>query len=447
MARVRAIGRRRLGPAARRALIPGSGLVLLSSATGGMHGDIFQLYVVDTLGYSPSLVSVIALGMIVSIPVQLLAPGIVSRFGHRTVMVAGSLTLAPALLLLFSAGLIIDGSRIAAAAVLFAGATVAGVGISICFGAAWTAWYVEFAEPADRPLFLAMFSFAAQGTVIMAFLVQTVCFDGAVTEVFYRGVVIYCLIYLLGSIIVYRHLPETTVREPISTFGKGGWREALRDHRGRLVVFGSAAQFVIGVPLLAVYALTVLDLPAAAIGVMLIVRSAASFVFAPVAGWFIGRIGTTTSIRVLGVALAAQMVLWTLLPRVGHHLAAIAAFTVLVVLSQVSRYAFGLAMSAIAFDVVEPEHRVRTFALVDAVSSAAMHLNLAAGGALVAASSTAALLDTSWIRLDPVKIVTAAGTVIIAYLTVAFHRMATGFVKQSLPDETTQKQRTIRDEM
>lgn len=231
MVRAWTIGRSRLGPAARKALIPGSGLVLLSSVTGGMHGDIFQLYVVHTLGFSPSLVSIIALGMIVSVPVQLLAPLIVSRFGHRTVMVAGSLTLAPALLLLFAAGLIIDECRIAAAALLLTGATLAGVGISTCFGAAWTAWYVEFAEPADRPLFLAMFSFAAQGTVIAAFLVQTMCFDGVVTEEFYRGVLVYCLLYLLGSIIVYRQLPETSVRQPIATFGKGGWREAVRDHR------------------------------------------------------------------------------------------------------------------------------------------------------------------------------------------------------------------------
>ena len=61
MARAWTVGRSRLGPAARKALIPGSGLVLLSSATGGMHGDIFQLYVVDTLGFSPSLVSVIVI--------------------------------------------------------------------------------------------------------------------------------------------------------------------------------------------------------------------------------------------------------------------------------------------------------------------------------------------------------------------------------------------------
>lgn len=431
MAHVRAVDRRRLGPAARKALIPGSGLVLLSSATGGMHGDIFQLYVVDTLGFSPSVVSVIALGMVVSIPVQLLAPGIVSRFGHRTVMVAGSITLAPALLLLYSAGLVIDGSRMAAAALLFAGATLAGVGVSICFGAAWTAWYVEFADPADRPLFLAMFSFAAQGTVITAFLVQTVCFDGVVTEVFYRGVLIYCLLYLLGSILVYRQLPESTVQQPIATFGMGGLREVLRDRHARLIVCGSAAQFLIGVPLLAVYALTVLDIPATAIGVLLIVRAAASFTFAPLGGWFIGRVGTTTAIRVLGVALAAQMVLWTLIPTVGHHPAGITAFTILVVLSQVSRYAFGLAMSAIAFDVVLPAHRVRTFSLADVASSAAMHLNLAAGGALVAASSTTALLDTPWIRLDQVKIVTAISALLVTILTVQFHRLATSVKIQS----------------
>lgn len=58
MVRAWTIGRSRLGPAARKALIPGSGLVLLSSVTGGMHGDIFQLYVVHTLGFSPSLASI-----------------------------------------------------------------------------------------------------------------------------------------------------------------------------------------------------------------------------------------------------------------------------------------------------------------------------------------------------------------------------------------------------
>ena len=426
MGRVPMIGRTRLGPAARKALIPGSGLVLLSSATGGMHGDIFQLYVVDTLGYRPSLVSVIAISMVVGIPVQLLAPRIVSRFGHRSVMIAGSLLLAPALLMLFTSGLVIGQSRIAAAALLLAGATLAGVGMSISFGAAWTAWYVEFAEPADRPFFLAMFSFAAQGTVIAAFLVQTVCFDGVVTDMFYRGVLIYCVIYLLGSIIVYHRLPESSVLQPIATFGHGGWREVARDRNARLIVCGSAAQFLIGVPLLAVYALTVLEVPTEAIGVMLIVRSVSSLLFAPMGGWFISRIGTATTVRIVGFALAAQMAVWTLIPRVGGSVGAIAGFTILVVLFQVSRYSFGLVLAAIGFDAVRPEHRVRTFALVDVASSAAMHLSLAAGGVLVAASSTFAFLDTPSIRLDCVKIITAISALIVVYLAFQFRTMATG---------------------
>lgn len=95
-------------------------------------------------------------------------------------------------------------------------------------------------------------------------------------------------------------------------------------------------------------------------------------------------------------------------------------------LFQVSRYSFGLVLAAIGFDAVRPEHRVRTFALVDVASSAAMHLSLAAGGVLVAASSTFAFLDTPSIRLDCVKIITAISALIVVYLAFQFRTMATG---------------------
>lgn len=173
-----------------------------------MSGDIFQLYVVDTPGYSPSLISLVAVCMIVSVPLQLMAPRLIDRVGHRHAMIYGAVALIPALLIVFAGGVVITQSRLLAAACLVTGATLAEIGISISFGAAWSAWYVEFTDARQRPLFLSMLSFAAHGTVIVAFVLQTVVFDGQVTEVFYRGVLLYCLAYLVGSIIVYRQLPD-----------------------------------------------------------------------------------------------------------------------------------------------------------------------------------------------------------------------------------------------
>lgn len=69
----------------------------------------------------------------------------------------------------------------------------------------------------------------------------------------------------------------------------------MRNADYRVILFGSAAQFLIGIPLLAVYALTVLDVPAAAVGVILIARSVASLLCAPVGGWLIGRVGTASA--------------------------------------------------------------------------------------------------------------------------------------------------------
>ena len=45
-------------------LIPMSGVTLLASATGGMSGDIFNLLVTQELGYTPSVLSLVYIGML-----------------------------------------------------------------------------------------------------------------------------------------------------------------------------------------------------------------------------------------------------------------------------------------------------------------------------------------------------------------------------------------------
>jgi hypothetical protein len=407
-----------------------SGLVLLGSATGGMTGDIFQLYVVGTLGYSSSWISVVALSMAVTVPVQLLAPRLVDGIGHRRVMTLGSVMVITALLIIFAASVFVAHSRLAAAVCLVAGSTLAGIGISISFGsassgAAWSSWYAEFTDSSQRPLFLSMLSFTSQSTMIAAFVIQTFVFGGQVTEVFYRGVLLYCVIYMLGAIIIYRQFPDPReVRH--ETASRICWRELMRNPDYRLILFASAALFLIGVPLVAVYALTVLKIPSAAVGFTLIVRSTASLVCAPIGGWLIARVGTLTSIRMLGIALFVQTLLWTVLPTIGDALLGIAAFVVLVAAVQVTKSAFALALVAVEFEVVRPEHRVRTFTLIDVVTSTATQVKLIVGALLISASTTGALVETSFVRLDVVKVFTAVGTVIVVYLMVQYRRMARG---------------------
>jgi hypothetical protein len=48
------------------------------------------------------------------------------------------------------------------------------------------------------------------------------------------------------------------------------------------------------------------------------------------------------------------------------------------------------------------------------------------GALLVSASTTGALVDTSFVRLDVVKVFTAVGAIIVVYLMVQYRRMARG---------------------
>ncbi|MGW0182839.1 MFS transporter [Nocardia sp. NPDC003345] len=399
-------------------------MVLFSYATGGMSGDIFQLYVTRTLGYSPSLISVVALTMIVSVPIQLFAPRLVESIGHRRTMIGGSLLFIPSLLLLFAAGDAATASRTAGAICLIAGTVSAEIAISISYGAAWSAWVADFTTSATRPVYLSIAGFASQGTLAAAFVVQTTVFGGEVGSAFYHCVLGYCLLYTVASVLVFRVLPDPVAHHRAEqAAARVGWREILSERTNRVILLAQIAQFLIGVPLLSVYAISVLAVPAAALGVVLVLRTAAALAGMPMAGWFIARFGTHRALAVFGGALVAEMVIWTVLPEIGSATAAIAVFTVLVLAFQLSKCVFAVATGSVEFDVVEPAHRVRTFTLMDIVSSAAMQANIAVGGLVVALGHRYALVDNSFIRLDAAKVSTAAGAFVALLMTLEYRRL------------------------
>ncbi|MBF6546637.1 MFS transporter [Nocardia brasiliensis] len=412
-------------------------MILFSYATGGMSGDIFQLYVTRTLGYSPSLVTIVALSMIISIPIQFLAPRIIEAIGHRTMMITGTLMFLPSLLLMYSGGELVALSRTAGACCFVVGATLAEIAISVSYGAAWSAWVVDFTTSANRPYYISLAGFVSQGTVAAAFLIQTTLFDGEVTETYYRIVLLYCLIYALASIAVFRRLPD-----PLEHRTTGGierrvrWREILAERNNRVILISQIGQFLIGVPLLSIYATSVLGVPAAALGIVLILRTVAALAGMPIAGRLITRFGATRALVAFGSILVAEMILWTVLPEFGGSATAITLFTTLVLGFQLSKCIFAVATSSVEFDVIKPEHRVRAFTLIDIVSSSAMQLNIAIGGLAVSMSRGGALLDSSFIRLDAVKILTALGAIVALYIAIEYHRMSASVVGSSKQPES-----------
>lgn len=408
-----------------RSLIPASGLVLLSSASGGMSADIFQLYVVQTLGYQPSLVGVIAAAGMVSIPLQLFAPRMVHRYSHRRVMLGGAALLLPALVVLLVSGAVTDQSRGVGAICLLAAAVAIEIAISMSFGAAWNAWVAEFTDSENRAVYISLSSTVSQLTIIAAFSIQTLCFQGLVPTVFYQLVIAYCIVYVMASLMVFRTLPQPNA--DVQAGGRIGLSDLLRlacDDRYRLMLGAAAGNFLIGVPLLAVYAITVLRVPSEFLGFILVLRTVTSFVATPLLGWLITRNSAQSIVRLAGFALTGQMIIWTALPvvRDGAHI--MAGLAVLVVVFQVSKAAFAMALTTIEFETIDRDDRVGVFTLIDLTSSTALQLNMLVGAILVDLSARMTFVDTNAVHLDPVKLSCAVGAVVAAIITAGYLRLA-----------------------
>jgi hypothetical protein len=266
---------------------------------------------------------------------------------------------------------------------------------------------------------------ASQFTIIVTFIIQTVCFDGMVPVDFYQGIVVYCLMYTVASLIVFRTLPAAVANAENN--GHVGIQMLLRtakDSRYRLMLAAAAGQFLIGVPLLAVYAVTVLEVPAEFLGVVLVLRTVTSFLATPLLGWLIHITSAQSIVRASGFALCIQMIVWTLIPVVGHRFVLLVGLAALVVVFQASKVAFSIALATVEYETIRPTERVGVFTLIDVTSSTAMQLNMLVGAVLVEVSASAAIISTGLLRLDAVKLSCALGACVAALLTVGYVRLA-----------------------
>jgi hypothetical protein len=404
-----------------RALIPGAGTLLLASATGGMSGDIFNLYLTDTLGYDPKVLTWIYLSMLLSIPVQLMAPRMADRFGYRRIMVAGAVLCLPALvLLMFARPLRVvpaDADRVLQELSFVAAAVLVEIAFSISFGSVWSAWIARFSDRANRPVFLATLSVAAQGVMATTFLCQTVIFAGAVTTTFYRGVLLAIAVYLVGAVLVFVTLPppdESADGE--SRPPQIGWVACWRRPVNRFIAVSEALQFLVGVPLLSVYLVVVLEYPTYLVSIALVARTLASLSLTLAVGRMIRARGSERIISRASAFIAVVLALWFLLPHYDGNPLLLAAVVLLVPALQLGKAALGICISDIQYELVPAAERIQAFTMTDLVSSSAMQVSAMLAALVISAARQGPL----FLHINLAQVWIGVGVVVALYLGATY---------------------------
>jgi hypothetical protein len=132
-------------------LIPMSGVTLLASATGGMSGDIFNLLVTQELGYTPSVLSLVYIGMLFSFPIQLFGPGIARRFTFRKLMLFGNFVSGLSIIAIVLAAQLNISSEIRVV-IIVSSAIIVEIAYSLSYGTVWFTWVGDVVDRNDRSI-------------------------------------------------------------------------------------------------------------------------------------------------------------------------------------------------------------------------------------------------------------------------------------------------------
>lgn len=405
-----------------RAIIPSAGTLLLASATGGMSGDIFNLYLTDTLGYDPKVLTWIYLSMLLSIPIQLMAPRLADRFGYRRIMVAGAVLCLPALVLLTFARPLrdvpADPDRVLQELAFVAAAVLVEIAFSISFGSVWSAWIARFSDRANRPVFLATLSVAAQGVMATTFLCQTVFFAGAVTTTFYHGVLLAIAVYLVGAVLVFVTLPppQDEPADGESRPPRLGWVDWWRRPVNQFIAISEALQFLVGVPLLSVYLVVVLEYPPYLVSIALVARTLASLSLTLAVGRMIRARGSERIISRASVFIAVVLAGWFLLPHYDGDPLLLATVVLLVPALQLGKAALGICISDIQYELVPPAERIQAFTMTDLVSSSAMQVSAMLAALVISSAKKGPL----FLHIDLAQVWIGVGVVVALYLGATY---------------------------
>lgn len=380
-------------------LIPMSGVTLLASATGGMSGDLFNLLVTQELGYTPSVLSLVYIGMLFSFPIQLFGPGIARRFTFRKLMLFGNLVVGISIIAIVLAIQLNISSEVRIVIIVLS-AIIVEIAYSLSYGTVWFTWVGDVVDRNDRSLVMAFGKVLSQGSLTICFLIQTTLFNGMVTRTFYLMVSGWLLLYLLGSSIVYLVLPqndsvvlvEKNDRRSLSNLFlevKQDIQLILLNPLYRLILGSSAGQLLIGVPIISVYLVEIVKSPSEVIGYALIARTITSMLIMFIIGSLIRKFGIAKVIKISGIGSTVALIPWILVPPKSVISENPWAWlpVIFVPLLFAFKSIFSTSIANASYDLIPRKDQVTVFTMCDVVSSAALQLSGVIGAWIVSLSS------------------------------------------------------------
>lgn len=386
-----------LQPVHRYAIVANMSIVALAYATGGLSADLVQIYAVQVLALSPGEVGV-ALGVLMlSVPLQILAPGLALRFGYRRLMRVGY----AAVLVLLLGLAALPGLRSFGHAAVLAGFIVVvfliEVAVSASWGVAWHPWMQQITDRNQRPRFIARMQLTAQTFNLLISAGFALAAGVTVSAGDYQTLLAVLATFLVVSIALMGRIPDAGVIRADRPVAGGIARLAApirsaiatirRDRRLRLLHAIVLIDTLVMIPLLPTYALLYLGMPAGAVAAAVAVRSMAGV---------IAGLGWARAVRVRGplVVIAVSMSCTALLrpallaipqAQAGQASArSVAIFVVFTVAGGAVGAGYGNALLSAWYDATPSLQSAAIFTVRDVVFSTKSQLAMAVSGLLLA---------------------------------------------------------------
>lgn len=367
----------------RAAVVVNMAIVAFSSATGGMNADLLQLFAHDVLGFTPAQIGLALSLMLVSVPAQLRAPALVRAMGYRRSMRVGYISSLVAVAALAALPALPDTwIRYAA----FIAVVIAiEIIISCSWGAAWHAWMRQITTSNERPHFIAAMRTASQTFYLGVTTVFALVVGAAVSASEYQVLLLVVSLPLAVSLFLLGRIPSPAVPPPAD---KGGvlaaLREGLASPRTRPLFLIIGIELVLLVPVIPLYLTTVLDLSAATVATLLVVRGLVGIAATVPWATAIHQRGAPWVARACVLLMASASVLLAfaglsaLDPTARTTVVAVA-----ITVSALGSAGYGSAMIGLWYESVPEGSSVELFTLQDVLNSSRVQLGfLLAGGTL-----------------------------------------------------------------
>lgn len=416
-----------LGAPLRNAIVANMLIVGFSSATGGMSADLLQLFASDVLGLSSAQIGLALSLLLVSVPLQLSAPGLVRRLGYRRLMQVGYAMCLPLLALLAVLPEIGD-DRARFVAFCVAVVSIECV-ISCSWGSAWHAWMRVVVDREQRPRFLASMRGAAQAFNLVLTTGFALAVGAMVSAEEYRA-----LIVVLAAALVVSILLLATVPSPPAPPARPGrmpsvlvaTRASLRDGRMRGMYVLTFLELLLLVPVMPIFLTTALGLGASVVAAQISLRAVVAIIVTPVWGRVqqargaAGAARSALSFFVAGAIVQAAMVATA--STVGAGPSTYVLLVVSTVISGVASAGYGNAVMGLWYEAVPDEHAVELFTVQDILGSARSQLGFLLFGVLLSVLGPH-VLAVGDVRFHTFGFVLLAGAVValVARWTVARH--------------------------